>query len=347
MIRLVRQYPDGVPQLTAEVVERAEGVFLWVRLVVRDLIQSLENGDNLEELRARLMALPSDLRHLYKRMFEKMSVEYQKESAIMFQLNEKWLGISHDQSLPGLLMWFAINNPDAGLKLPVGHMSLDQHDWGMTSLVKRIQSRCCGLLEVRGGGRTLDSLSSIFISRDDVSIDEISQLAMTYLHRTVHEFITVDEVWKDICDLTIDMCFSISTRLASACLSAIKLAKNITLYHTRYVAIIEQLCQEVADVSPETAHTYLMDLDRTMSTLGADNGRVYDGAYMVNSHLHHRSLAFIDVDNLTTMLDHEILDYASVYTNAASRALLCHSMPSPPEIDLQYRFGIVLQAYLS
>ncbi|CAN9250015.1 unnamed protein product [Alternaria alternata] len=64
MACLMQRYPIRAPQLTIELLDKAEGVFLWVKLVVRLLADGLEDGDNLEELHARLMLLPSDLRDL-------------------------------------------------------------------------------------------------------------------------------------------------------------------------------------------------------------------------------------------------------------------------------------------
>ncbi|KAH3904242.1 hypothetical protein HBH56_237610 [Parastagonospora nodorum] len=343
MTRLVRQFPAKAPQFALDIVEKAEGVFLWVKLVVHLLIQSLENGDTLDEMHALLTTLPSDLRDLYRRMFEK-GVEYQKESAVMFQLNEKWLEVSRDQSLPGILMWYAINSPTAALDQPLGPMPSDQYDWGMSSLIKRIQSRCSGLLEIRYKGRTLDGLSEITVAQNGVSIDEIGWLTITYLHRTVHEFITLEDVWRDICDLTKDMSFTISTRLTAACLSTIKLARHSTQLHTGYVVAITQLLREVVDASPAMAHTYLMDLDRTMFKLETKVFSNPGDQSLTNHHMEHWSFTHLGAVDLRLFV---ALSYVDVYTYAAGEGILCNTMPIPSDMNQLARFAIVGHALTS
>lgn len=345
MIRLVEFFPTEAPQLASGIVDKAEGVFLWVRLVVRMLIKGLEDGDSLEELQATLSALPSDLRYLYKIKFAKMSIEYQKKSAVMFQLNETWFSVSLDENFPGLLMWYAINNPGATLKQLVGQMLRDQYDWGMSSPIKRLQSRCCGLLEVRYAGRTLDGLSKIPIVRGEVSIEDIGKLTIAYLHRTVHEFIIMEELWHEICALTSDACFSIPTRLASACLSAIKLASSWIGRHVRFIKIITQLCREVADTTPGTAHAYLMNLERTISTIGSPALELPKEPHTndIISRDHWSSRMF---EQKGSLLAKGVLSHASIYTYAAGRGLLCHPMPFPSNIDQRHRFEIVFHALM-
>ena len=41
-------------ELTQEIIENARGVFLWVKLVVNDLLHGITNCDNKSELRKRV-----------------------------------------------------------------------------------------------------------------------------------------------------------------------------------------------------------------------------------------------------------------------------------------------------
>ncbi|KAH8897965.1 hypothetical protein GQ53DRAFT_837684 [Thozetella sp. PMI_491] len=53
--------------LIPEILEKAEGVFIWVRLVVEELLEGLCDGDTISELRDLLSALPTELGDLYHR----------------------------------------------------------------------------------------------------------------------------------------------------------------------------------------------------------------------------------------------------------------------------------------
>jgi hypothetical protein len=53
--------------LIAEVVSRAEGVFLWVRLVIDEIVEGICEGDTIDELKELLSTIPSELEKLYTR----------------------------------------------------------------------------------------------------------------------------------------------------------------------------------------------------------------------------------------------------------------------------------------
>jgi hypothetical protein len=44
--------------LIEDVTQKASGVFLWVRLVVKSLLEGLRDGDTVEDLRSRLLLIP-------------------------------------------------------------------------------------------------------------------------------------------------------------------------------------------------------------------------------------------------------------------------------------------------
>ena len=68
------------------IVRKAEGVFLWVKLAVRDQVKGIGNGDNPEQLKERLDLLPSEIEELYCHMLQKIDCHYRKEVAQYLQL---------------------------------------------------------------------------------------------------------------------------------------------------------------------------------------------------------------------------------------------------------------------
>ncbi|KAI7486878.1 hypothetical protein KC351_g3064 [Hortaea werneckii] len=72
------EYTDSI---TKKILNRAQGVFLWVRLVVRDLRQALAEGDDTKQLDLRLEALPSDLESFFKRMLHTLSPVCRRQAA--------------------------------------------------------------------------------------------------------------------------------------------------------------------------------------------------------------------------------------------------------------------------
>lgn len=75
-----------VPRLSLIVSQRAEGVFLWARFALEELIQGYCNGDKFQELLARLESIPRDLEEIYDRMLSRMEPNSKRECMIMLQL---------------------------------------------------------------------------------------------------------------------------------------------------------------------------------------------------------------------------------------------------------------------
>ncbi|CAD6592252.1 MAG: hypothetical protein ASARMPRED_006132 [Alectoria sarmentosa] len=102
--RDIRQYVtdmfQGVPQLKSmtsenehemnelkeEIVTRAEGVFLWVSLAVKDQIRGLRNEDSPEQLQDRLASLPSEVEGIYLRMLLHIDRPYRQEASRFLQM---------------------------------------------------------------------------------------------------------------------------------------------------------------------------------------------------------------------------------------------------------------------
>jgi hypothetical protein len=59
-----------------EIVEKADGVFLWVRIVVKSLLEGLRNRDDIAILRERARLLPKELEPLYEHLLERIGPFY-------------------------------------------------------------------------------------------------------------------------------------------------------------------------------------------------------------------------------------------------------------------------------
>ena len=64
---------------------RADGVFLWVRLVIDELSRGLTNGESIETLESHLNELPDELNDFYRHMLSKIDRRYSRETFIMLE----------------------------------------------------------------------------------------------------------------------------------------------------------------------------------------------------------------------------------------------------------------------
>ncbi|RYN23884.1 hypothetical protein AA0112_g9259 [Alternaria arborescens] len=341
MGRLMEQFPERAPQLIEDLLDKAEGVFLWIKLVVRLLVDGLQNGDNLEELHAKLTLLPSDLRDLYKNMFGKMKLEYQKQAAVIFQLLDRWRRCINIQPLPGVVLSYAIRSPTEVFQASIAPMTGETFSWIMETLEKRIRSRCCGLLEVRYN----DDKETVagWATTQYITIDKINRGVVTYLHRTVAEFIATTEVWQEVCELTNDMALDSTSSLTSACLSTMKLASQYDDDGLKwYLETTASFCQRATTTEPQTTQKYVYEMDHIMSRFQQRSRRPYDGRSRVRTL--HWSAEPHDVEPVESALAVE--EHKSIHTFAARRGILAHLLLLPFGVGDEERFVIVLNALL-
>lgn len=71
MQQIAENEPSQRHDFEKELCNKAQGVSLWVKLVVRSLVDGVSNSDRMADLRARLELLPADLEEFYRHMMAK------------------------------------------------------------------------------------------------------------------------------------------------------------------------------------------------------------------------------------------------------------------------------------
>jgi len=137
--------PEQCALLIQDIVNKALGVFIWVRLVIDELIEGWVEGDTIEELRGILSKIPSELGALYERALQRyprsnlqMRPQYKYEAYVMFQIalcSEYPYNIGLFLRAADFVTSGASSGPTTK-KLQIVQMK------------RRLHSRCAGLLEV-------------------------------------------------------------------------------------------------------------------------------------------------------------------------------------------------------
>ena len=76
----------NISHLSQIVAERADGVFLWARFALEELILGHFSGESLEEILMRLDSIPSDIEEVYDRILSRMELLAKRECLIMLEL---------------------------------------------------------------------------------------------------------------------------------------------------------------------------------------------------------------------------------------------------------------------
>ncbi|KAI1423282.1 hypothetical protein F5Y12DRAFT_798597 [Xylaria sp. FL1777] len=174
-------YPEQAQKLTESIVEKARGVFLWVAVVVRNLLVSLQEGDTLSDLQANLDGLPDDLSKLFRVMWEQTKSQYHGEASQYFLIldaYEKYSITPYSVSI-----WMGVK--EDSLDLDVSAVNNAFLTSAVSFLSRRLNSRTKGLLEIcyPAKGNTLRGTS-------------VTDSWVDYMHRTAREW--VQENWQII-----------------------------------------------------------------------------------------------------------------------------------------------------
>jgi hypothetical protein len=191
MLQLLETEKLLATQLIMDIVHKADGVFLWVTLVVKSLLNGLMNGDGITNLRQRLECLPPDLESLYAHMLGNIDEIYMKEASKIFQLQRTSVKRS---TYLGIQMLDICLNPNIRENLQKVFESIKSTDSSSYSYekkqAKRLHSRCGGLLETQ----------FVWTRFQDFAVHAP---AVRYLHRTVADYIHSSDVWNRLLVYTV------------------------------------------------------------------------------------------------------------------------------------------------
>ncbi|TQV99489.1 small s protein [Cordyceps javanica] len=197
------QEMDLARKLVQTTVERANGVFLWVRLAVGELIRRSEHAvARVEEMLGYVLALPTGLDNLFEALvFQNQSQDKQVETSRLFQLvraREMVAEFIQDDSATSLSLWelaFAINgdsDDDASLECDVQQEPQEIATQRCDATRSWALSCSVGLLEVHHRSGSGSSLRQS-------NLEPLAQQRVTYLHRTIRDWIVLspgDQVWR-------------------------------------------------------------------------------------------------------------------------------------------------------
>lgn len=184
--RLRERDQDTALQLVSEIVENSSGVFLWVFLVVQNLLEGLSNADRIDALYARLRELPTDLESFFMYMLKDTTGLYLNQATQLFQL-----ALESPEPLSLLtLSYFDEVDPEYPFTAEVRTLEQREVDARCEDIKRKLQSRCKGLLEVRRA--TVAENKNRPWLKSPAEFDGVAEVH--FLHRTVRDFLSTPTV---------------------------------------------------------------------------------------------------------------------------------------------------------
>lgn len=220
-------WDDRYKKLVEEVVNKAQGVFLWVYLVVKSLLEGVRYADTLEDLKARLDAFPRDLEDFFRHMLDDIPKIYLRKTSQMFRM-----ATTAGAPMPLMIYSFTDDidaDPTFALKAKRRSMPHPEIDKRNEELPLRLDGRSKGLLEV-----TAVSDASHFFKYE-----------VDFLHRTVRDFLETSSEVKDMFSHSLTEQYNPDQVLCHAHLAMLKLAPRFQeeMNDDRWMCTVEGLFQ--------------------------------------------------------------------------------------------------------
>ncbi|KAK3291571.1 prion-inhibition and propagation-domain-containing protein [Chaetomium fimeti] len=197
----MRRFPQDSQKLLSELVQKSCGVFLWVILACRSVLGGFADSDRLSEIRRRVDELPPELEDMFRHMLGKVQKRHQRQGAQLFKICHTYQK-TNSPFLRTDLFALGLALVDDYHTGPISIKAVTAEDDReiCEELEGRLRSRCGGLLEMK-------------TARTPPAGKEIGP-KVSFMHRTVFEFLNNADVWKLDCLRTQDAAFDAATALS-------------------------------------------------------------------------------------------------------------------------------------
>jgi hypothetical protein len=205
----MKEEGPGIEELVQEIVGKAQGVFLWVYLVVKSLLEGLQSADRVLDLRRRLDAFPADLNGYFGYILGSLDPIYRVQTARGFQA-----ALAAPRPLSILQFWYLDREEEDleyAMRMTIPELyeipELRRKDWmHAQNMAKRVTGRFKGLLEV-----TYEKSGRYYLAEDGET-ETIYELKVDFLHRTIKDFLSTRDchdlitAWTRICSRWTRVC---------------------------------------------------------------------------------------------------------------------------------------------
>lgn len=177
---------NNIDELMQLMVEKADGVFLWVHLVLKSLEKGIRNSDDFPELIKRTAELPSRMEELYQQMWCRLNGDkqrYREEASTYFSYHE-FFPLS-------LFQMMVIVRDD--IREKYSHENKPQDPSELVQICKalkmRILTRCAGLVEVVNDSDVDEELTSKSESGGHHRLQRCYNAKIKFIHKTARDYL--------------------------------------------------------------------------------------------------------------------------------------------------------------
>lgn len=196
-------------QLLKDITTKAQGVFLWTRLVVKDLLRGVRDGDSLETLQQKVENVPGELNDYFSQMMETIDAHHRPQACAVLQIalhdENEWIQLSSLRLMDFVFIAHASTDfalTDQLQRYVSELASTDALVYTLDSTLRMLSSRCKGLLdcffhENSAFFNDTEETNSLSVSRLPNSVitalrlhkNVAFDLRVDFMHRSLRDFL--------------------------------------------------------------------------------------------------------------------------------------------------------------
>ncbi|RSL58818.1 hypothetical protein CEP54_007583 [Fusarium duplospermum] len=250
--------PEDLQKLSGSMVKDSGGVFLWVSLVVENLVRGLENGDQLDELRKRFDETPKTLHAMFERMLNSVEGVYHKQAAQILQ-------VAFHARAPMYVAVYSFIGDDLSFSGDPKPWTEDECLRISETTESRLKVRCPDLIKIKGSSSTM------------TTAQRMTKHQVEFLHRTVKDFLRLEDTQKMLQD-RIKESFDPIKFISKGLLAHIRgaeLAGDQTWSPTSWemFQLLDEITYYVSELEQTTEAPQLELLDKLHETIAKQTGK--------------------------------------------------------------------------
>ncbi|KAH6886827.1 prion-inhibition and propagation-domain-containing protein [Thelonectria olida] len=192
--RLLESDPTRADTLLRQLIDKSAGVFLWVVLACRSILDGFAAYDRIEELQRRVDGLPPELEDLFQHMLEKVDPLYHEQMAKILRIcYQRQIDRQEEASVYTIaLAHFDSCGLNCEDSRPLKTFSASEQRALCAPMEGRLRSRCGGLLELQ---QRMNLSTSICFCASKAH-NALVHSTVGFMHRTVFEYLDQPHIWS-------------------------------------------------------------------------------------------------------------------------------------------------------
>ena len=197
MARISKVEPGVATKIVMLMIRKASGVFLWVVLACRSILEGLDDHETGSELMSRTSELPPELGDFFRQIIEGVDPRKRDQCVRLLRLVFESQKCPRAEPIPAIGLTII---DEQGLRADfmgpsVTRLSHEQLMLRCQALEGRLRSRCSGLVEL-AENKCFNFYQYVGNARMTYADEHLINCPVQFMHRSLYEFFCTEGMWE-------------------------------------------------------------------------------------------------------------------------------------------------------